>query len=68
MRVMSKMLTKDAEKLPESIREAILNGYNVMIRRDVKDGVVSAKVTYFKYSSASRIPICREEELKNRKP
>ena len=62
---MSRILTKAvlSEELPKDIRDAILNGYNVMIRRDVKDGIVSAKVTYYKYASSNKIPICREEDL-----
>lgn len=62
----NRMLTRDVDALPKEIQEAIMNGYNVMIQRTVKDGIVSAKITYYKYSSVSRIPLCREEELRKR--
>lgn len=62
----NRMLTRDVDALPTEIREAILNGYNVMIQRAVKDGIVSAKITYYKYASGTKVPLCREEDLRKR--
>lgn len=45
------MLTKENKgmiELPQEIKDAILQGYDVYITRQVRDGVVSAKITFHK--------------------
>ena len=34
--------------LPQEIKDAVLNGYDVYITKSVRDGVVSAKITFHK--------------------
>ena len=51
------------EALPKEITDAILKGYDVRITREVKDGLVIAKIIYEKYAGASRNVICRAEEM-----
>ena len=49
------MLTKenkDTIQLPQEIKDAILRGYDIYITRQVKNGVVSAKITFHKICSA----------------
>lgn len=38
--------------LPEEIKNAVLNGYDVYITKSVRDGVVSAKITFHKVKVA----------------
>ena len=48
---MSKTLTMDDKKsieLPQEIKDAVLQGYDVYITKSVRDGVVSAKITFHK--------------------
>lgn len=45
------MLTKENKgmiQLPQEIKDAILQGYDVYITRQVREGVVSAKITFHK--------------------
>ena len=52
------------ERLPKEITDALMQGYDVRIVREVKDGLVMAKIIYHKYTGASRKVIGREEDLK----
>jgi len=63
----SKISTMASENLPKEITDALLNGYDVRITREIKDGIVMAKIIYEKYSGASRSVIGREDELVKRK-
>lgn len=56
-----------SDELPKEITDALLQGYDVRIVREVKDGIVMAKIIYYKYQGATRKVIGREEELKKRK-
>ena len=38
--------------LPEEIKRAVLDGYDVYITKSVRDGVISAKVTFHKVRTA----------------
>ena len=53
--------------LPAPIVDALMQGYDIRIVREVKEGLVMAKIIYYKYTGASRKVIGREEELKKRK-
>lgn len=55
------------EALPKEITDAVMKGYDVRITREVKDGLVMAKIIYEKYAGASRSVIGRAEELKKQK-
>ena len=55
------------ETLPKEITDAVMKGYDVRITREVKDGLVMAKIIYEKYAGASRSVIGRAEELKKQK-
>lgn len=56
------------ETLPKEIADALLKGYDVRIVREVKDGLVMAKIIYEKHAGASRKIIGRADELiKNKK-
>lgn len=52
----SKTLTMESNPteihLPEEIKNAVLNGYDVYITKSVRDGVVSAKITFHKVKVA----------------
>lgn len=52
----SKILTKGSNELqlPEGIRQAILDGYDVLITREVKNGAVMAKISYHRVRVAGR--------------
>lgn len=52
----SKTLTKGSNELqlPEGIRQAILDGYDVLITREVKNGAVMAKISYHRVRVAGR--------------
>ena len=52
----SKTLTRGSNELqlPEGIRQAILDGYDVLITREVKNGVVMAKISYHRVRVAGR--------------
>lgn len=63
----SKTWTMASEELPKEITDALLQGYDVRIVREVKEGLVMAKIIFLKYTGASRKVIGREEELKKRK-
>lgn len=63
MKETSRTLTKGAEDLPGCIKDAVLDGYTVVIRREVKDGVVSAKVTYYKYASCNKFFVGLERDV-----
>ena len=63
MKETSRTLTRDVNDLPACIKDAIADGYTVMIRREVKDGVVSAKVTYYKYASCNKFFVGLEREV-----
>ena len=51
------------EALPKEITDAVMKGYDVRITREVKDGLVMAKIIYEKYAGASRSVIGRADEL-----
>lgn len=51
------------EALPKEITDAVMKGYDVRITREVKDGLVMAKIVYEKYAGAARQVIGRAEEL-----
>ena len=51
--------------LPAPIVDALLNGYDIRITREVKDGLVMAKVIYEKYAGASRKVLCTHDAMKN---
>ena len=51
--------------LPAPIVDALLNGYDIRITREVKDGLVMAKVIYEKYAGASRKVLCTQDAMKN---
>ena len=38
--------------LPEEIKRAVLDGYDVYITKSVRDGVISAKVTFHRVKTA----------------
>ena len=38
--------------LPEEIKKAVMDGYDVYITKSVRDGVISAKVTFHKVRTA----------------
>lgn len=47
----SKTLTMENNKeihLPQEIKDALLNGYDVHITKSMRDGVLSAKITFHK--------------------
>ena len=45
--------------LPDEIKEAVLNGYDVYITKSVRDGVVSAKITFHKVKVAGTEPLVK---------
>ena len=52
-----RMLTaesKDQIVLPQEIKDAILQGYDVYITKECKEGVISAKITFHKVKVAGR--------------
>lgn len=51
--------------LPSPIVDALLNGYDIRITREVKDGIVMAKIIYEKYAGSSRKVICTQDAMKN---
>lgn len=54
------MLTKENKgmiQLPQEIKDAILQGYDVYITRQVREGVVSAKITFHKVRVAGTQPL-----------
>ena len=51
------------EALPKEITDAVMKGYDVRITREIKDGLVMAKIMYEKYAGTSRSVIGRAEEL-----
>ena len=57
------MSTKESKDPMGRIKKAILDGYNILIKREVKDGMVYAKMVFYKYDSNESVPIGREEEL-----
>lgn len=52
----SRIMTKgnDTISLPKEIIDALLQDYDVYIKKEVKDGVISAKVTFHKVRFAGR--------------
>lgn len=51
----SKTLTMENNKeihLPQEIKDALLNGYDVHITKSMRDGVLSAKITFHKVKVA----------------
>ena len=46
----SKTLTMESKEihLPQEIKDAVMDGYDVYITKSVRDGVVSAKITFHK--------------------
>ena len=48
--------------LPEEIKKAILDGYDVYITRSMRDGVLSAKITFHK------VRLAGTERLDSEKP
>ena len=60
-----RMLTvenKDQIVLPQEIKDAVLQGYDVYITREVKEGIVSAKITFHKVHVAGRERIATQEK------
>jgi hypothetical protein len=45
---------KDQIVLPQEIKDAILQGYDVYITKECKEGVISAKITFHKVKVAGR--------------
>lgn len=48
--------------LPQEIKDAVLQGYDVYITREVKEGIVSAKITFHKVHVAGRERIATQEK------
>lgn len=44
-------------QLPQEIKDAILQGYDVYITRQVRDGVIAAKITFHKVRVAGTQPL-----------
>jgi hypothetical protein len=49
-------------ELPQEIKDAVLQGYDVYITRSVRDGVVSAKISFHK------VRVVGSERLNTEKP
>lgn len=56
-------MENNGSQLPKEMMEALLQGYDIRITKEVKDGIVMAKVIYEKYSGANRYVMGRAEEL-----
>ena len=61
---MSRILTKGNEEMAQEIKQAVLDGYNVMVLPKVKDGMVYAKIIKYKYADGALAPIGREDDLR----
>jgi len=43
--------------LPQEIKDAVLEGYDVYITKSVKDGIASAKITFHRVKVAGMEPL-----------
>ena len=57
----STMASKNEIELPKEIRDAVLNGYDVYVTRCMRDGVLSAKITFHKVKVAGTKPLDKQD-------
>ena len=59
------MASEEITQFPKEIMELLLDGYDVTLKKDVKDGIVMAKVMAQKPRVWKRYVMGAEKDLKN---